>query len=372
MNTKLVWKVLFAILALAFLTFGLTALILNFAAQGMGTGTFTALTRFSSFAFFVSLFFAQIIALFFLLTVIGWAISKAVIYFWLQRHSDEDDAKEEPDQMAQKPDDSADANPMGQMPRLFSVVTASAVVALFFSNALRAVFDAIISITTYVFGTLPQTVLSEIDRIISCVTNETEGVSIVAGMPVLEGAPIRNCVAELVGNDQILVNNAVFSLTGADGQTAVDFPQIVLAFVVFAAVLRIVDMQARGATRVMKFWTAYSFIAAIAIYLSLSATLSVSLLLEKTLETSDLSGDVLVAQITDSRPAEPSYDFSALDETVPLDIIGDSTRMAILINSQQVDAITAKERARFNVSSSFFSHIITRTSPASGFSYLMC
>ena len=97
MNTKLVWKVLFAILALAFLTFGLTALILNFAAQGMGAGTFTALTRFSSFAFFVSLFFAQIIALFFLLTLIGWAISKAVIYFWLQRHSDEDDATETPD-----------------------------------------------------------------------------------------------------------------------------------------------------------------------------------------------------------------------------------------------------------------------------------
>ena len=233
---------------------------------------------------------------------------------------------------------------MGQMPRLFSVVAASVVVALFFSNALRAVFDALVNVTAYIFGTLPQTVLSEIDRIIGCVTNETDGVQVVADMPTLSGAPIRNCIGELVGNEQILVNNAVFSLTGSDGLTAVDFPQIVLAFVVFAAVLRIVDMQARGATRVMKFWTAYSVIAAVAIYLSLSATLSVSLLLEKTASTSDLSGEVLVTQITESRPDKPSYDFSALAETQPLNIVGDSTRMAILINSQQVDAITTKER----------------------------
>ena len=173
MNINLIWKALFGILALAFIAFGLTALILNFGARGMDEGIFTALTRFSSFAFFVCLFFAQIIALFFFVTVLGWAIKHAAVYFWLQRHSDAQDAETADTGTPTK----SDSNSMGQMPRLFSVVTATAMVALFFSNALRAVFDAIVSFTTYVFGTLPQTVLAEIDRVISCVTNESDNVS---------------------------------------------------------------------------------------------------------------------------------------------------------------------------------------------------
>ena len=71
MNINLVWKALFGILALAFIAFGLTALVLNFGAHGMDAGVFTALTRFSAFAFFVCLFFAQVIALFFFVTVLG-------------------------------------------------------------------------------------------------------------------------------------------------------------------------------------------------------------------------------------------------------------------------------------------------------------
>ena len=153
MNINLVWKALFGILALAFVAFGITALILNFGASGMDPGIFTALTRFSAFAFFVCLFFAQVIALFFFVTVLGWAIKKAAIYFWLQRHNDDE---EDGANAKKEPTSETDENSMGQMPRLFSVVAASAVVALFFSNALRAVFDALINITAYIFGTLPQ------------------------------------------------------------------------------------------------------------------------------------------------------------------------------------------------------------------------
>jgi len=321
---SIIWRVLFAILIVAFSSFAVTALILTFFSNNMGIGIFTALQQLSAFAFFVALFFGQIIVLAFLGWLLFWGISKMVAYFWMQRHD----------------------GYAPQTPKLFSVVTAFIAVATFFNGAVRALFDIVLGASVFLFGTLPQRVVSEIDRIIGCVSHETESVKMDSGIPVLEGAPIRNCMGELVNQDQILVGDAIYRLAAGGGDNTALMPQILIALVVFAAILRIVDAQARTATTVMKFWTAYSVIAFIAIYLSLSATLSVSLLLEKKEPNSALTGNALVQQITDSRPAAPSYDFGALTETSELDITNDETRIAILVNSQYVDAITASEQVQ--------------------------
>ena len=322
MNFSAVWKILFGGLGIAFAVFVVTAMINNFGASNIELTTFISMSRAESFAFFIFLFFCQAIVLAFLAWLIISGLSKAGAYFWMQRHSEG-----EP-----------------QTPKLFSVVTASLTVAIFFSSALRAVAEAMVGVSVYLFGTLPQTILSEVDRIIQCVARETDIANMTERGPEIEGAPIRNCIGELVNADQLTINNAVYSLTGAEGFTISQLPYILMAFVVFAAVLRIVDAQAQTATTVMKFWTAYSVIAALAIYLSLSATLSVSLLLEKNEQTSDSNSDALVAQITNSYPDKPSYDFGELEDLQPLDIVDDRTRIAIWVNSQQVDATTARDQ----------------------------
>lgn len=321
-GSAIIWWILFGVLSLAFLSFGLTSLILTFFSPDMDTGVFTALSQLSAFSFFVFLFFGQIITLVFFGWLIFWVACKAAAYFWMQRHDGYDP----------------------QVPKLFSVVAASIVVTAFFSSAIRAIFDAVLAASAYLFGTLPQVVLGEIDRIIGCVSRETEGVRLDGTTPVIDGAPIRNCIGELVREEQVLVNDAVYSLTTSGGIGSSLAPQILLALVVFAAILRIVDAQVRTATTVMKFWTAYSVIAAVAIYLSLSATLSVSLLLEKKQPSAALTGDALVTQIMESYGEKPNYDFSALGRTQSLSIVGDETHIAILVNSQQVDAVTAKEQ----------------------------